>query len=122
MTGERPIRAYPAAHVHVDLLATPERAQEIRRGIPFWRSLDLAPAQLADLELLVSGALRPLTGFLTSADCAAVMRTGRLEDGTFWPAPVLLPIPAVLAGDVARDQPLVLRDAEGVPVAVVHPV
>ena len=48
------------------------------------------PRELADLELLLTGAYAPLTGFLTRADLASVSRRGRLADGTPWPVPVTL--------------------------------
>ncbi|MEO5873747.1 MAG: adenylyl-sulfate kinase [Streptosporangiaceae bacterium] len=72
------------------------------------------PAELADLELLLAGAFRPLTGFLGSLDTAAVVSGGRLADGTPWPAPVLLRVPARLA----EEKRLVLQDPEGVPLAL----
>ena len=64
-------------------------------GRPPWTP---EPAELADLELLLAGAFKPLTGFLGSLDTAAVVEGGRLADGTPWPAPVLLGVPASLAG------------------------
>ena len=38
--------------------------------------------ELADLELLLSGALTPLTGFHTSADLDAIRSHAHLADGT----------------------------------------
>ncbi|MFC7385000.1 adenylyl-sulfate kinase [Sphaerisporangium rhizosphaerae] len=73
--------------------------------------------ELADLELLLSGAFAPLKGFLGSADAASVTEDGRLPDGTPWPDPVTLLVPhdhPVSAGDE-----LTLRDPEGAAVAVV---
>ena len=53
-------------------------------GLPAW-----APGErsLGDLELLLSGALAPLTGFMGSADVAGLAERGTLADGTPWPAP-----------------------------------
>ncbi|GAB3668252.1 bifunctional sulfate adenylyltransferase/adenylylsulfate kinase [Actinocorallia lasiicapitis] len=70
--------------------------------------------ELADLELLLSGAFAPLRGFLGAVDTATVQTGGSLADGTSWPAPVNLRVPGELAGE-AR---LVLQDPEGVPLAV----
>ena len=42
-------------------------------------------SELADLELLLTGAYTPLTGFMTRADLASLSRRGRLADGTPWP-------------------------------------
>jgi sulfate adenylyltransferase len=70
--------------------------------------------ELADLELLLSGAFHPLTGFLGAADVASVAARGRLADGTPWPAPVTLRLPfAVSPGDQVT-----LRDPEGAALAV----
>jgi len=74
------------------------------------------PVELADLELLLAGAFRPLTGFLGSLDTAAVVAGGRLADGTPWPSPVLLSAP----GELAEEQRLILQDPEGVPLAVLQ--
>ncbi|GAB3139680.1 bifunctional sulfate adenylyltransferase/adenylylsulfate kinase [Micromonospora sonneratiae] len=80
------------------------------------------PHELADLELLLSGAYAPLTGFLTRADLASVARRGRLADGTSWPVPVTLHVPAGLVEDLDLGNPLrraiVLADPEGAPVAM----
>ncbi len=43
-----------------------ERAQGLRR-------LVLGPRELSDLELLANGGLSPLRGFLTEAECKAVV-------------------------------------------------
>ncbi|MCD0447822.1 adenylyl-sulfate kinase [Actinocorallia sp. API 0066] len=79
-------------------------------------SLTPAPAELADLEQLLAGAFRPLTGFLGPLDAATVAAGGRLTDGTPWPAPVVLTGPEALA-DAKR---IVLQDPETVPLAVLE--
>jgi sulfate adenylyltransferase len=72
--------------------------------------------QLGELELLISGAFTPLTGYLTAADLAAVSARGQLADGTPWPVPVTLTVPAgAVPGDAGH---LVLQDPEGSPLAV----
>ncbi len=83
----------------------------------------LSASQLADLELLLSGAFAPLGGFMSDADVAAVRGTGRLASGTAFPVPVSLEVPAdslppQLA--VATSGQLMLADPEGTPVAVLQ--
>ena len=74
--------------------------------------------QLADLELLLSGAFKPLSGFMCDADATAVARYGSRTDGTPFPFPVTLDVPAdVLSADAGM---LVLEDPEGAPLAVVE--
>jgi sulfate adenylyltransferase len=82
------------------------------------------PYELADLELLLSGAYAPLTGFLGRADLTALRRRGRLADGTQWPVAVTLEIPGELAERLDLEDPhrrtIVLTDPEGAPVAAIE--
>ena len=81
------------------------------------------PHELADLELLLSGAYAPLTGFLGRADLVALRQRGRLADGTPWPAPVTLEIPEETASGLIladpRHRTIILTDPEGAPVAAI---
>ncbi|MEV6299414.1 adenylyl-sulfate kinase [Actinoplanes sp. NPDC051861] len=95
--------------------------EDVLRDAP---SFTPRPHELADLELLLSGAYAPLTGFLGRTDLASLARTGRLADGTLWPVPVTCEIPAELATslDLAdpRRRTVVLTDLEGAPVAAIE--
>jgi sulfate adenylyltransferase len=71
------------------------------------------PHELADLELLLSGAFEPLNGFLGHDDLHAVHERGTLADGTPWPAPVTLHLPV----DVSPGDEVTLLDPEGLPLA-----
>ena len=76
-----------------------------------WPSWTLGERQLADLELLLSGAFAPLTGFMGAADVAAVAEYATLADGTPWPFPVTLEVPEdAIAPDVKHQ---VARSSEG---------
>jgi sulfate adenylyltransferase len=48
--------------------------------------------ELADLELIATGAASPLTGFLDSRDYRSVLDRLRLADGTVWPLPFTLAV------------------------------
>ncbi|MDQ0367034.1 adenylyl-sulfate kinase [Catenuloplanes indicus] len=80
--------------------------------------------ELADLELLLSGAYAPLTGFLGRADLSSLQRRGRLADDRSWPAPVTLEVPASIAEGLDLTNPvgraIVLTDPEGAPVAAME--
>ena len=81
-------------------------------------SLALSETQLADLELLLSGAFAPLARFMTTADVAAVADSWQLADGTPFPVPVILDIPAgAVPAEAAR---VALADPEGTPLAVLQ--
>jgi sulfate adenylyltransferase len=79
------------------------------------------PHELADLELLLSGAYTPLTGFLGRADLASLARNGRLVGGAPWPVPVTLEVPRALSDNIDTTNPLkrviLLTDTEGAPIA-----
>jgi sulfate adenylyltransferase len=88
----------------------------------------LTPSQLADVELLTSGALAPLTGFMAQADYArssskpcssaahvlcSVLQHMRLAAGAFCPAPVVLRVDSAFASRVTLGAQVALRDSEG---------
>ena len=81
-----------------------------------WPSVTLTETQLADLELLLSGAFAPLRGYLEPADAAAVAARAELADGTPWPIAVTLDLPSsAVPADASH---LLLHDPEGTPLAV----
>jgi sulfate adenylyltransferase len=83
-----------------------------------WPAWTPGEEQLGQLELLTSGAFAPLTGYLATQDLSAVASRGELADGTPWPIPVTLTVPAsALPGDAGH---LVLQDPEGSPLAVIE--
>jgi sulfate adenylyltransferase len=83
-----------------------------------WPAWTPGEAQLGELELMTSGAYAPLAGYLTTADLTAVAARGELADGTPWPVPVTLTVPASAVPEDAGH--LVLQDPEGSPLAVVE--
>jgi sulfate adenylyltransferase len=83
-----------------------------------WPAWTPGEEQLGELELLTSGAYAPLAGYLSAADLTAVSERGELADGTPWPLPVTLTVPAGAVPDDASR--LVLQDPEGSPLAVLR--
>jgi sulfate adenylyltransferase len=82
-------------------------------GLPTWT---LTEEQLGDLELLLTGAFAPLRGFMSTAEAEQVTTSGRLGDGTPWPVPVVLDVPAGAVPAAASR--VALLDPEGVPLAI----
>jgi sulfate adenylyltransferase len=97
---------------------TEPRAASSAADISALASRTLTERQLGDLELILSGAFAPLTGFMTTADAVAVTESGCLTDGTPFPIPVTLDLPEGAAAAEARQ--LVLADPEGTPLAVLE--
>ena len=104
----------------IDLLVDEARATEIRELSRDWRSLDLGPRQLCDLELLINGGYSPLESYLGAADHRSVCAGMRLADGALWPLPVVLDISVELADGLAVGDSLALRDGEGVMIAALR--
>ncbi|MFC2150629.1 adenylyl-sulfate kinase [Calditrichota bacterium] len=82
------------------------------------KSIGLQPQQVILLEMLMNGSLSPLDGFMTKADYKSVMNSCILENGTFFPMPILLRMPKSQVEDVVTGTSLALRDGEGVLLAV----
>ncbi|MCG6926616.1 MAG: bifunctional sulfate adenylyltransferase/adenylylsulfate kinase [Acidobacteria bacterium] len=104
----------------LNLMASPERADELKaqaREMPSW---SLTARQVADLELLLNGAFSPLRGFMGRDDHEAVCRDLSLADGTFWPLPVTLDVSEQTGQSLAPGSALALRDVEGTLLAVLH--
>jgi sulfate adenylyltransferase len=104
----------------VDLIVGPDRAASVKAASRDWPSWDLTPRQTCDLELLLSGGFSPLTGFMGKADYESVCASMRLTSGAVWTMPITLDVTEELAGRLTRGSQLVLRDVEGVMLAVLH--
>ena len=103
----------------VNLLASPEKAAELKAHSREWPSWDLTARQICDLELLMSGGFSPLRGFMTQADYEGVCHNMRLASGVLWPMPITLDVSEEFAKKLTPGSSKVaLRDAEGVMLAV----
>jgi sulfate adenylyltransferase len=94
------------------------KSDELPAELATWPAWTPGDEQLGQLELLTSGAFAPLGGYLTTEDLSAVAARGELADGTPWPIPVTLAVPAAVLPPTADR--LVLQDPEGSPLAVIE--
>jgi len=104
----------------INLLASEERAGEMKAMSREWLSWDLTPRQTCDLELLMNGGFSPLRGFMTRAEYEAVCKDMRLPAGHLWPMPVTLDVTEEVAGRLKSGDMLALRDLEGTMLAALH--
>ncbi len=102
------------------LFVDAERALAIRQETREMGSLDLDWRQICQLELLLTGALSPLSGYMDRGEMNAVLSGMKLPDGRFWPQPVMLAVSAKAAGALAPGQSVGLRDGEGFMPAILH--
>ncbi|MCI0343703.1 MAG: sulfate adenylyltransferase [Planctomycetales bacterium] len=89
------------------------KAPRLRERAGRLPSLALDAREIADLELIATGAASPLVGFLGEADYRSVVEQLRLADGTVWPLPLTLAVPEAARGEVAPGREVALRDGGG---------
>ena len=102
----------------INLLADPERAEQLKQASRDFLSLTLSQRQACDLELLLSGGFSPLRGFMNQTEYAGVVDGMRLPDGSLWPIPIVLDVPRKFADKLQAGDTIALRDAEGFMPAV----
>lgn len=102
------------------LLCDAYRAETLKREAMDFPSIDLDWQQLCELELILSGALAPLMGFMGRADLESVLSRLQRADGHFWARPVMLAISEKAAKGLEPGGRVALRDAEGFMPAVLH--
>lgn len=83
-------------------------------------SLTLTQRQRCDLELILNQGFAPLSGYLGRADYDNVLENARLSNGSLWPMPITLDISEQLAKRLQFGDRLLLRDEEGLMLAVLQ--
>jgi sulfate adenylyltransferase len=86
-----------------------EAALERAHSFP---QIQLTRMAVSDLELIATGALSPLTGFMTRDDYDSVIDSMRLANGLPWTIPVTLPVDDELAAGLAEGQEVALLDGD----------
>jgi len=81
--------------------AVQEKAEELLK-------INLSSMNLSDLELIASGAMSPLTGFMVRADYEKVVSEMRLGNGLIWSIPVTLPVDTEVANKIDVGQEISL--------------
>ncbi len=62
--------------------------------------IQLDDKNVSDLEMIASGAMSPLTGFMTSNDYHSVVKNMRLNSGLVWSIPITLAVDADKAAEL----------------------
>jgi sulfate adenylyltransferase len=93
-----------AAHGGVLVDRTGERPD----GVDRLERVTLTSRELSDLDMLASGALSPLEGFMAPEDYESVLESMRLANGTPWALPVCLAVDSA-----PRDDVVALTDGSG---------
>jgi len=102
----------------VNLLLGSANAERIKTESESYPAVLLSQRQKCDLELLVTGALSPLTGFMTQKEYESVINNASLPDGTVWPIPYYIDLTEEQAESINVGDVIALRDIEGFMPAV----
>jgi len=94
------------------LAAARERAKALR-------TIAIDDRVRSDLEMIATGGLSPLTGFMDAADHWGVVDEMRLADGTLWAIPVTLPVSEEEA-TASHDREEIVLAFEGDPLAILR--
>jgi sulfate adenylyltransferase len=92
-----------------------DRTGERPDGVEQLEQIPLTSRELSDLDMLASGALSPLEGFMGPQDYERVVEEMRLEGGLPWALPVCLAVDSAPGGDEVA-----LTDESGRALAVLE--
>jgi len=98
----------PHGGVLVDRVMRGEVGSAVRERAAQLIKIPLDNMGLSDLELVATGALSPLTGFMGKADYDRCVEDMRLTSGVLWSVPVTLAVDQDLAGRIQEGQEVAL--------------
>ena len=91
----------------INLLVETDKSEILGNEFPL---ITLSSKSEADLEMLATGAMSPLTGFMGLEDYKSVLNNMRLSNGLIWPLPIVLPVNDSLAKELIKFDQAYLRD------------
>jgi ATP sulfurylase len=80
--------------------------------------LEIDDKNISDLEMIASGAMSPLTGFMTSKDYHTVVDTMHLTSGIVWSLPITLAVTGETLKKIDKKKKICLTDHNKEPLAV----
>jgi len=89
------------------------KAKEIKK-------IQLSNRELSDLEMIATGAMSPLEGFMCKDDYHSVVDTMRLTNGIPWSIPITLSVKEESANELSLKDEVALVDEEGNPLALME--
>jgi sulfate adenylyltransferase len=100
----------PHGGVLVDHMLLGDAAQAARDRASTLTCVMLSPMNRSDVEMIASGALSPLTGFMAHDDYHSVVHHMHLANGLPWTIPVTLPVDADTASGIEIGQTIALAE------------
>lgn len=87
---------------------------------PSLRKVKLNERELSDLDMIASGALSPLEGFMGLKDYESVIESIRLANGLPWSLPITLAVTDAEAEPLKIGEDVALTDEKGKILAILH--
>ncbi len=102
----------PHGGILVDRVMRGEVKEAVQERAEQMIKVSLDQMGLSDLELIATGALSPLTGFMGKVDYDRCVEEMRLADGLLWSIPVTIAVGKDLADSIKEGQEVALCDGE----------
>ncbi len=90
-----------------------DRTGKPKEATPPGRAITLTAWQQCDLEMIATGAMSPLEGFMGEADYHSVCDHMTLQNGTLWPAPITCAVDDATAAKIGVGDRVALNDDAG---------
>jgi ATP sulfurylase len=104
----------------VDRLARGDEAEHLLQRAGALPRIRLDARTTADAELIATGALSPLEGFMGREDYLGVVRDVHLKNGLLFPIPITLSVPRAEAAQFKEGSEAALTDASGAVVGTIE--
>jgi sulfate adenylyltransferase len=111
----------PHGGVLINRMLRGQMRQAVQERAETLQKIDLSPMNLSDLELIATGAMSPLTGFMGQSDYEGVVTNMRLSNNALWSIPVTLAVDEEMAATIELEQEVALCE-DGQVLAVMEVV
>ncbi len=94
----------------VNLYVNEAEQEQYREEVAQLPQVILDDKNISDLEMIASGAMSPLTGFMTQQDYRSVVDTMHLKSGIIWSLPITLAVKKDIIGKIEKSDEVCLLD------------
>ncbi len=102
----------------INRLARGHEREQLAKQAETLPRVPLSSREVSDLEMIATGAMSPLVGFMNQDDYNQVVDTMHLTSGQAWSLPVTLAVTEKLSGDLKTGQQVALEGKDGKLLAV----
>ncbi len=97
-----------------------QEREKLEERVPNMPALRLNAREISDIEMIATGAMSPLDGFMKRGDYKSILDLMRLENGLPWSVPVVLAVKEGDGKEYELDSDVALYDGEKNPRGVLH--